>query len=808
MALEWLDAARFGDTQGYHIDSGRDMTHWRDQVIAAFNNNQRFDQFTIEQLAGDLMPSATLKQKIASGFNRNSMINFEGGAIAEEYLTAYLIDRVNTTATVWMGLTVNCTQCHDHKFDPITQKEFYQLYAFFNSVPEKGLDGAKGNAVPLLELPGKEQAKKIDELKAQITAAEKESAGPNPELDARQAEWEKSELAHLNEDRAEWLTLAHVDAKSKRGANLLELPDHSIRASGLSPDNDIYLIETTVRPGTTALRLEALPDEALNGNGPGRSSNGNFILSGFAVEATTNGGNPAAVKIKSATADFEQAKFPVADALKNDGKSGWAIHPQVGQAHSAIFEFENPLDASADSAIKITLTFRSSFKQHALGRFRLTSTTAKDPRGVARAPAPILALIKISAEKRTDEQKQQLRTYYRTFVNVALRKKNDSVAKLKSELADLETKLPNTMVMAEMPMPRETHVLIRGQYDKKGDLVGPNTPACLPPMAADLPKNRLGLAKWIVDPNNPLTARVIVNRYWQMYFGTGLVKTAEDFGVQGEYPSHPELLDFLATEFARSGWNVKAMQRLIVTSATYRQASFATKDLIARDPENRLLAHGPRFRLPAEFIRDQALAIAGLLNDEIGGKSVNPYQPPGLWEELMSRSDGAKWTAQTYVQDHGPDLYRRGMYTFWKRTSPPPTLTVFDAPDRQVCTVRRSRTNTPLQALVLLNDPTYVEAARKLAERAMTAGGSSAEDRITFIFKLATARAPRPPELAILKNVLEREHELYSQNPDAAKKLLATGESPRNQSLDPVDHAAWTMLCSAILNLDETVTKN
>jgi mono/diheme cytochrome c family protein len=569
LAVDWLDAARFADTHGYHIDAGRDMTRWREWVIAAFNRNMPFDQFTVEQLAGDLLPGATLAQKIASGFNRNHMINFEGGAIPEEYHTAYLVDRVNTTSTVWLGLTVACTQCHDHKYDPISQRDYYRLYAFFNNVPESGLDGAKGNAAPVVKVPTPQQ----------------------------------------QEARA---------------------------------------------------RLD-----------------------------------------------------------------------------TAIQQIQKQL-------------------------------TAQGPKG-----------------------------------DPGLR---DRLARLQKERAHLESTLPTTMVMQEMPAPRDTFVLIRGDYDKKGRKVTAGVPAYLPPLPAGAPANRLGLARWLVNPEQPLTARVTVNRYWQLFFGTGLVKTAEDFGAQGELPSHPELLDWLAVEFRDSGWDVRALVRLIVTSATYRQASAVPAGLLKRDPENRLLARGPRLRLQAEFIRDQALAVSALLNREIGGHSVSPYQPAGLWQELASRADSANWSAQVYVQSHGKDLYRRTMYTFWKRASPPPTLVTFDAPDRETCVVRRARTNTPLQALVLMNDPTYVEAARKLAERLMTEARTP-EERIVLAFRLATARSPSTAEVSVLKKVYDAQLAVYRKDAKAALKLLSVGESPRDPQWEPAELATWTTVASVILNLDETVTK-
>ncbi|HWB07753.1 MAG TPA: PSD1 and planctomycete cytochrome C domain-containing protein [Pirellulales bacterium] len=624
LAQEWLDAARFADTNGYHIDNGRDMSLWREWVIASYNANLPFDRFTVEQLAGDLLPDPTVDQLIASGFNRNHMINFEGGAIPEEYHTAYIVDRVNTTSTVWLGLTVACTQCHDHKYDPLTQKEFYQLYAFFHNVPENGLDGRQGNSEPLVKAPSREQQARLDELTSAIAALEHELDEPIGEVDAAQLDWERE-----------------AKAASK-------------------PDDKI----------------------------------------------------PQAVR----------------DALA------------------------------------------------------------------------------VAAESRDDNQRGAIRRYFRRHKS-DLKPRFDTLDKLKAEQGQLDKAVPTAMVMREMPSPRETFLLVRGQYDKRGEKVSPSVPACLPPLADGSPANRLGLARWLVDPAHPLTSRVIVNRYWQMLFGTGLVKTSEDFGSQGERPSHPELLDWLAVEFRESGWDVKHLMRLMVTSATYRQASAATPDLLAQDPENRLLARMSRLRLPAEAIRDQALAAAGLLDGRIGGPSVSPYQPAGLWEELMSREDGKNWTAQVYLQSHGADLYRRTMYTFWKRTSPPPTLSTFDAPDREVCTVRRARTNTPLQALILMNDPTYVEAGRKLAERVLSEP-LPIDERLATVFRLVVARPPTERERHVLRRMLEEQLAAFRNDSDAIEKLLSVGESPRDERFEPVELAAWATVASVILNLDEAVTRN
>ncbi len=827
MAVDWLDAARFADTHGYHIDSGRDMTHWREWVINAFNANMPFDQFTVEQLAGDLLPDATIAQRVASGFNRNHMINFEGGAIPDEYHTAYIVDRVNTTATVWLGLTLGCAQCHEHKYDPFTQKDYYRLFAFFYNVPENGLDGRAGNAAPLLKLPTPEQQRQHDNLTAAAREMEQRLAGPIAEVDAAQAEWERT---IAEQSKTEWLALDPHQFTSKGGATLKKLDDKSILASGENPAIEAYSIAADTDLGEiTAVRLELLPDDSFTAKGPGRSVNGNVVLTDVRVAvapAVTNQdstpGAPVAVELKAASADFSQKDFPVALAIDDKPNTGWAIYPEVGKPHEAIFELTQPRTHDGKQTITVTLDFQSSFARHQVGRFRLSVTSAKAPHALQKPPTKILEVVAVASAERSDQQKLELRTFYRSNLSPVAKQISDELAKLRQSIAELEKKIASTMVMQEMPTPRDTFMLVRGQYDKKGEKVTAGVPDVLSPMPEGATPDRLGLAQWLTSPAHPLTSRVIVNRYWQMYFGTGLVKTAEDFGSQGEWPSHPELLDWLAAEFMwggqqgdppsaigrqpAAGWSVKHIQRLIVTSATYRQSSAVTPELFGRDPENRLIARGPRLRLAAEFIRDQALAVSGLMNGEIGGHSVSPYQPPGLWEELMSRQDGKNWSAQEYDQSHGKDLYRRTMYTFWKRTCPPPTLATFDAPDRETCTVRRARTNTPLQALILMNDPTYVEAARKLAERLLIEARST-DERIVLAFRLATGRMPRPNELAVLRQMLAEQIAVYRRDPQAAARLLAVGEYPRRESLDPTEVAAWAMIANVVLNLDETVTK-
>ena len=814
MAVDWLDAARYADTHGYHIDSGRDMTRWREWVIDAYNTNKPFDVFTVEQLAGDLLPNPTLDQRIATGFNRNHMVNFEGGAIPEEYHTAYVMDRVNTTGTVWLGLTVACAQCHDHKYDPITQKDYYSLYAFFNNVPEQGLDGIKGNAVPYLKTPTKQQQAQLDSLAASIVQVESQLAGPMPEVDAAQTEWEKLAMGHTS---VPWTVLEPAELKSAGGATLTKQPDNSVLASGTNPLTDTYTLTTrTDLKGITAIRVEALPDPSLAASGPGRSGNGNAVLTEvrLAAASATNPASPAPVQFKEASATFTQDGFAAAHAIDGNPATAWALYPETGKPHTLVFELQQPLpaDASAGTVLTLTLDFQSPYGQHQFGKFRVSATNSADPHGRNLTPANVAAILAVAPEQRNDAQNGEIRNHYRARVSPSTKPLGEQLARLKKERADLDAAVSTTMVMEEMSTPRPTHVLVRGAYDKKGEPVSMTSPGFLPAMDTSLPKNRLGLAQWLLHEKHPLTSRVTVNRFWQAFFGHGLVKTADDFGSQGELPSHPELLDWLAAEFMQNAagqrWDVKAFVKLLVTSNTYMQSSVVSPQLAAADPENRLLARGPRFRLQAEFIRDQALAVSGLLDPRIGGPSVSPYQPAGLWEELMSREDGDRFSAQKYVQSHGPDLYRRTMYTFWKRTVPPAQLATFDAPDRETCTVKRARTNTPLQALVLMNDPTYVEASRKLAERLMRdAGGPTPEDRIALAFRLPLARKPTPEEVAVLKKVYDEQLAHYRANGDAAAKLLSVGESPRDERFDPAELAAWTTVASVILNLDEAVTK-
>ena len=831
MALDWLDAARFADTHGYHIDSGRDMTRWRQWVIDAFNQNKPFDQFTVEQLAGDLLPNATTEQKIASGFNRNNMINFEGGAIPEEYHTAYIIDRVNTTATVWLGLTAGCAQCHDHKYDPITQKDFYRLFAFFNNVPENGLDGAHGNAVPLLPVPDKDQSARLAKLKAETKAAELKFKALEADAVAAQTKWEEEVRAAGVKEPAGLVarfTLNETpDGKDAKGTEIKGAFQSTNAPEWIDGRFDRALALDSARPGSVTVQSPVSferHDSFSYGCWLKYSQKQGALLAKMEATPELRGfdlyvgegrlffhlvhswpSNVLRVATKEPLPKDEWSH--VFATYDGSGKaSGVKLYVNGKEAPSEVRD-DTLTDTIVNSAA-LTLGNRPGARslKGAMADMRIYDRVLSADEVAGLFDAPNLALALLPPDKRTPKQTAELEKYFRDHHFPAGAKINEAVAAAHKAEADLEKTFPTTMVMVEDAKPHDTFVLLRGQYDNHGEKVTAGLPASLPPLPSGAPANRLGLAEWLVSPTQPLTARVIVNRYWQMYFGTGIVKTVEDFGSQGEWPSHPELLDWLAAEFMRSGWDVQKMQKLIVMSATYRQSSYVSPELAAKDPENRLLARGPRFRLPAEFIRDQALAVSGLLNDEIAGKSVSPYQPAGLWEELMSRADGQNWTAQTYTQSHGADLYRRTMYTFWKRTAPPPTLSTFDAPDRETCTVRRPRTNTPLQALVLMNDPTYLEAARKLAERMMLEAKSD-KDRIAFAYRLVMARSPQSAELNVLLKFHGQQLERYRSDDAAALKLLAIGESKRNEKLDAAELAAWTMVASTILNLDETVTK-
>jgi mono/diheme cytochrome c family protein len=836
MAMPWLDAARYADTHGYHIDSLRGMWPWRDWVINAFNQNMPFDEFAIEQLAGDLLPNATREQKIASGFNRNHMINFEGGAIADEYQVEYVVDRVEATSSAFMGLTMGCARCHSHKFDPITHKEFYEFFAFFNNVPEVGLDGRIGNAVPVLPLPSPEQQARLDDLNAAISSHE--GALSDAVVVPMQREWEKVVTAKPAEPDVAGL-VAHY-----------ELDGNFSDVSGRYQHGRTVVGDPTFDAGRVGKAVSFDGDTEVSfGNVAGFDRSDAFSL---AVWLKGRGNLPISVFQKIESADRRRGYEWQLDDIALVGIQKWAARLRVriaGDTPDSAIEIHTREWLTLGDWYHVALTYDGSAKVTGLALY--LNGTKLDPdvisdglAGTIATDAPLRVGSKalgkpfvgqiddlrlytrvLSPEQIEDlaihhpmrvilsgvtgkpskEEADRTRDYFLTYAAPeSVRTAYRELKALRARKDDLVKLIPTTMVMSELKNPRETFILARGDYRNHTDKVQPGVPAMLPPLPKDASLNRLTLAKWLLDPGHPLTSRVAVNRYWQNYFGIGIVKTQEDFGVQGEPPVHPELLDWLATEFIRTGWDVRAMQRLIVTSATYRQSSKTTAALREKDPENRLLARGPRGRLPAEMIRDTALAASGLINDAIGGPSVMPYQPKGIWEELAF---GDGFSGQSYEQSHGPDLYRRGMYTLWKRTAPPASLATFDAPDREKCTARRAQTNTPLQALVLLNDPTYVEASRALAQRVILEGGKDPKARIAYAFRLATARKPSKNEIKVLHTLLDGRLNAYRKDRQGALKLLAVGESPRNSRLDVAELAAYTTVTSVIFNLDETVTK-
>ena len=798
MAVQWLDLARYADSNGFQIDSSRQQHHWRGWVIGAFNRNLPFDQFTIEQLAGDLLPNAAPEQIAATGFNRNHRLNGEGGRIVEEWFAETVIDRVETTGATWMALTLGCCRCHDHKFDPVTQKEFYQFFAFFNSIDESGvLDGESTNTKPILRMPKPEQAARLDELDKSIAAANAEMQTAEKNVPAAQAAWELA-LGPAPAGQ-QWVVLPPEQLKSSGGALLATEPDGVVFASGPQPATDIYTITcSTDLVVVSAVKVELLPDDRLPSKGPGRHPNGNPVLSEVSVKISPRaGGGETPVVLRAALADFSQEGYPVANAIDKNPGTGWALYPQVGQAHEGVFAFDKPVAQAGGAKIEIVLD--QNFGSGAtIGKFRVSATSAPEP---VPLPADVGAVLAAPAAQRDAAQLKKLADYFRTRAPELLTAKG-KLDVLTKERATLDGAVATIMVMKEIAQPREAHILKRGEYDKPGDKVERGLPAALPPLPPGTPMNRLGLAQWLVSGEHPLTARVWVNRAWERFFGTGLVKTSENFGSQAEWPSHPELLDWLATEFVRLKWDMKAMQKAIVMSAAYRQSSRVTPQLMERDPDNRLLARGPRFRLTAEMLRDQALAVSGLLVEKLGGPSVRPYMPAGVWDETSVYGD-----LRGYKNDTDEGLYRRTLYTIWKRTAAPPTMQIFDSPTREVCTVKRSRTNTPLQALALLNEVTYVEAARRLAERMLTEGGTMPEQRLAWGFRRVTCRTPDADEIKVLVAGVEKRLTKFRQHADAAKQLIAFGEAKPRAGLDPAELAAYATAANVILNLDEAVTR-
>ncbi|MDC0261855.1 PSD1 and planctomycete cytochrome C domain-containing protein [Planctomycetaceae bacterium] len=811
MARYWLDAARYGDTHGLHLDNERAIWLYREWVIDAFNNNKPFDEFTIEQLAGDLLPNPTVDQKIATGFNRCNVTTSEGGSIAQEYLVRYAVDRVETTSTVFMGMTMGCAVCHDHKYDPFTMTDFYSMFAYYYSLTEKAMDGNALLPPPTMKVPTQEQQQQMEQYSTQIAALKKdikekllavEYTDPTPEASQE-----------LSREDFVW-----IEDELPNGAN----------PQGNTPWEFVSVEQRPVFSGKTASTrtAEGLSQHFFTDAKPLLSIGGDDTLFAYVyldpenppqeimLQFNDGSWNHRAVwgdknaidwgELGTASRQYmgelpalgkwTRLDVPVAKVgLKAGSKlNGWAFTQFGGTVYW-------------DKAGLNTITPQAGMQFESLARWDAVQRGLKGE----GLPGNITNLINIESEKRNEAQQKQLKEYFLEKVYKGSQEifgpLNTQLTALEKSKKDLDQQIPSTLIMEDMKEKRQAYVLIRGEYEKPDESrpVEPNVPAFMPPLPEDAPKNRLSLARWLVSAEHPLTSRVTVNRYWQKFFGTGLVKTAEDFGSQGESPSHPELLDWLAVEFRESGWDIKAMQKLIVMSGAYRQSSVVDPQEYIIDPENRLLARGSRFRLDAEIVRDNALYLSGLLIERVGGKSVKPYQPKGLWNAVgYTDSNTANFT-----QDHGESLYRRSMYTFWKRTSPPPTMSIFDAPSREACTVRRERTNTPMQALALMNDIQFVEAARLYARRIMTEAGDTDQEKIVWAFRTATSRMPDENEMQVIQKLLTTYREKYTQNPDQAQALLSVGESPREESLDVHQQAAWTMIANLILNLDETISK-
>lgn len=846
MAANWLDLARYADTSGYHFDGVRFMWLWRDWVIDAFQRNKPYDAFTVEQLAGDLLPNPTPEQRVATGFVRNNMTNDEGGADPDEYLNKYVVDRVNTLGAVWLGLTVGCTECHDHKYDPMTTREFYRLYAFFHNVPEKGLDRIRtDNPPPRLPMPTAAQARDFVEADFRLRDAEKTLTDRVNELGETQEKWERETIAH---------------------------PPAGISTNGL------------------ALRLEVATPPRWTVYGAGRVSSIEGVVSaGHDFPSSTNAGRAGmvyrfekgpSVRFAIGTGFGGLTNFSLAGWVRPVGGgvllSGW----RAGDTNAAWWvdlndgkvrlELRGP---NADQVFRVRtkeaiglgtwhhLAILHDFAKEGPvvrvfvdGRLTESETEKKDWRGglpetgllwvsgdegqtnrfsgdlgAVRLYSRVLGtndlqaglwegffpIVSRSRGNRSEEERADLARFYKTFHAVDYLRAEAALAGARRAKDQLIGAIPTSLIMEEMDPPRPTHVLVRGDFRNKGERVGPGTPAFLPPLPPG-PTNRLALARWLVAPEHPLASRVTVNRYWAMLFGNGLVKTANDLGSQGEWPSHPELLDWLAVQFRDGGvvaqrvdrslrhrvrqvpaWDVRELVRLVVTSATYRQSAAAPSDKLEKDLYNRLLARGPHLRLEAEFIRDNALAISGLLNDKVGGASVKPYQPAGIWDGTDSR----------YDQDHGADLYRRGMYVFWRRSAHYPSFAAFDAPNREVCTFLRQRTQTPLQSLVLMNDPVFVEAARALAQRVLREEPASLERRLVRAFRLTLARRPGLDEVAVLRKTYEAQLGRFREEPAAVDAFLKVGESKPPEGVRPDELAALAAVANVLLNLNEAITK-
>jgi hypothetical protein len=795
MAVYWLDVVRFADSAGYHSDNHRDLAPYRDYVIDAFNNNKPFDQFTIEQLAGDLSPNATGEQRIASGYNRLLQTTEEGGAQAKEYTAKYAADRVRNTSVIWLASTMGCSECHSHKFDPFTHKDFYSFAAFFADVSEKGVGRQDQTTIPTPE-----QEIQAKELSAQLAKLSEQLNAKTPELAAAQAKWEETAKADLASGKNAWVVATPAKVEAKSGTKLAVQPDAIVLASGENPAKETYVITLpSESSGIRGLRLEALTDASFPNKGNSRA-NGNFVLTEVEVEAVAADEKSMRVKLTAAEADFSQPNYPVASAIDGKADTGWAVagHEQPAD-RTAVFTFAEPV-GGAGTKLAITLKHDSQFAGHNIGKFRVSLTTAEKPSVSGAGLSVELAdALNTEAGQRSPKQVELLNAHFRSIAP-ELAPVREQIAKVAKQKTDLEAAYPSTLVSMSVA-PRTMRILPRGNWlDDSGEVVQPALPGFLVPNDGRA-LSRMDLARWVASADNPLTARVFVNRLWKLAFGRGIARTLEDFGSQGQPPTHPELLDWLAIDFAENDWDVKRTYKLMLMSRAYRQSSLPSKEALAKDATNDLFSRQARYRLDAEMVRDNALAVSGLLSPKIGGPSVKPYQPAGYWQYL-------NFPKREWENDKGENQYRRGLYTYWQRTFLHPSLAAFDAPSREECTVDRPRSNTPQQALVLLNDPTYVEAARSLAGRTLSLGGETTDSRLEYAFRQMLTRSPRPEEIKLLTALLEKHRQEFAREKESTQQFLKVGDLVSDSSLDPADLAAWTSVSRVLLNLHETITRN
>ena len=798
MAVYWLDLVRYADTIGYHSDASMEVSAYRDYVIDAFNENKPFDQFTIEQLAGDLIPDATDQQRIASGYNRLLQTTEEGGAQAKEYIAIYAADRVRNVSGVWMGLTVGCAQCHDHKYDPITAKDFYSLAAFFSDIKET----AVGRRKPNFKIVTDQQKAHAQSLRDKVATLKLEKRLSDPawvdKLNAGQAEWEAQKIASLDSGESIWQSPEPAAVKSSGGVQLKRQDDGTYLATANNPNHGDYTYTIKNKGTVRAIQLEIFPDPTFKGFSRG---NGNIVLTGVTVKA-----NGKDVKISDAKADFEQAGWPVVNTLDKNKKTGWAVdgHTKKADSHTAVFVLEKPIEFGEQAGkIEIGLQHQSVHVKHLIGRFRVSISDSPDASlGNAKPLSEsVTNALRKPAADRSDAEKKTLADHYRTFAPAMVEAKRQ-LAAAEKELADYEKTFQTTLVSEALGKPRMTRILPRGNWlDDSGEEVMPAVPHFMPhDEINDRRANRMDLAKWLFRKDNPTTARTFANRIWKLFFGRGLSRNLDDLGGQGEPPTHPELLDWLALEFQESGWDVKQLVRLIVTSGTYAQSSNTTEQVRQQDANNDWFARQGRWRVEAEFVRDTALQLGGLLQVEpVGGRSVKPYQPAGYWRHL-------NFPKRTWAASKGNDLYRRTLYTFWCRSFLHPSLLAFDAPSREECTAQRARSNIPQQALALLNDPVFVESARAFAAR-IIASADNDDDRLAWAFREATSRKASVDELQVLKKLLQTQAESYRESEEDANAITSVGDKPNPDAVDKKELATWTQIARAILNVYETTSR-